>query len=44
VNSAPKRKPCGESGRMLPYLIDLTEILKLKKRGQFPDETVRIKF
>jgi hypothetical protein len=42
--SASKRKPRGESGRMLPYLIALTELLKLQKIGQFPDESVRIKF
>jgi hypothetical protein len=44
VIQVSKRKPCGESGRMLPYLIALTELLKLSKNGQFPDEPVRIKF
>jgi hypothetical protein len=44
VISTSKRKPRGESGRMLPYLIALTELLKLQKSGQFPDEPVRIKF
>jgi hypothetical protein len=39
-----KRKPSGESGRMIPYLIALTELLKLQKSGQFPDEPVRIEF
>jgi hypothetical protein len=34
--------PRGESGRMLPYLIALTELLQ--KSSQFPDEHVRIKF
>ena len=37
-------KPRGESGRMLPYLIALTEHLKLQKSGHFPDEPIRIKF
>jgi hypothetical protein len=32
VNSASKRKPRGESGRMFPYLIALTELLKLQKK------------
>jgi hypothetical protein len=39
-----KRKSRGESGRILPYLITVTELLKLQKSGQFPDEPVRIKF
>ncbi len=30
--------------KILPYLMALTELLKLQKSGQFPDETVRIKF
>ncbi len=38
VISSSKRKPRGESGRILPYLIVMTELLKLQKRGQFPDE------
>jgi hypothetical protein len=37
-------KATRKSGRMFPYLIVLTELLKLQKSGQFPDEPVRIKF
>jgi hypothetical protein len=39
-----KKKPPDESGRMLPCLIPLTELLKLKKIGQFPGEPVGTKF
>ncbi len=39
-----KKKPRGESGRILPCLIEVTELLKLQKSGQFPDEPERIKF
>jgi hypothetical protein len=38
-----KKKVCGGSGR-IHDLIPLTELLKLQKNGQFPDESVRIKF
>jgi hypothetical protein len=44
VIEASKRKPRGESGRILPYLIALTEPQKLQKSAQFPDEPKRIKF
>ncbi len=38
------RTPLGEStSTKPPSLIALTELLKLQKSGQFPDETVRIK-
>ena len=40
--SASKRKPRGGSGRNHDQ-IALTELLKLQKSGQFPDEPVRIK-
>ncbi len=41
--SASKRTPRGESGSpMTPSLIPLTELLRMQKSGQFPDETVRI--
>ncbi len=43
LTSASKKTPRGENeSTMTPSLIVLTELLKLKKNGQFPDETVRI--
>jgi hypothetical protein len=39
--SASKRKPRGGSGNTHDQ-IALTELLKLQKNGQFPDEPVRI--
>jgi hypothetical protein len=38
-----EEKPHNGSGR-IHDLIELTELLKLQKRGQFPDDPVRIKF
>ncbi len=38
-----EEKASGESGStMTPSLMALTELLKLEKNGQFPDEPVRI--
>jgi hypothetical protein len=38
-----EEKASGESGStMTPSLMALTELLKLEKSGQFPDEPVRI--
>jgi hypothetical protein len=36
-----QRKPLGGSGKVHRW-IEETELLKLKKNGQFPDESVRI--
>jgi hypothetical protein len=41
LTSASTRKPRGGSGNTHDQ-IALTEILKLQKSGQFPDESVRI--
>jgi hypothetical protein len=35
-----KRKPCGGSG-IVHGLVPQTELLKLPKSGQFPDEPVK---
>jgi hypothetical protein len=37
-----KRTRCGGSGRVHGHVEEAAELLKLQKRGQFPDEPVRI--
>jgi hypothetical protein len=43
LTSTSKRTSRGENeSTMTPSLIALTELLKVQKRGQFPDDPVRI--